>query len=101
MYRRTDRMPIRDDLSSSVGSSLFECSLPNKQYSMSPSLLNSSGLNDIRCLREDIVNQSNKQINWEDRMIQASKVCEAWKSEADESHRKVIKLEIKNINICK
>lgn len=56
---------------------------------MSPSLLNSSGLNDIRCLRDDLVNQSAKQMNWEDRIFQASKACEQWKTEADESHRKV------------
>lgn len=87
---RMERNTIRDELSSSVGSSLFEFNLPNKQYSMSPSLLNSSGLNEIRCLRDELVNQSAKQIHWEDRILQASKACEAWKSEADESHRKVI-----------
>lgn len=89
VYRRPERNPIRDDLSSSVGSSLFEFSLPNKQYSMSPSLLNSSGLNEINRLRDELVNQTSKQMQWEDRILQASKACEAWKSEADESNRKV------------
>lgn len=56
---------------------------------MSPSLLNSSGLNEISRLRDELVNQSAKQIQWEDRILQASKACEAWKSEADESNRKV------------
>lgn len=86
--RRPDRNLIRDELSSSVGSSLFEISLPNKQYSMSPSLLNSSGLENSR-LREELVNLSAKQIQWEDRVMQASKACEAWKSEVDDSNRKV------------
>lgn len=56
---------------------------------MSPSLLNSSGLNDLSRLREEIVNQTvSKQ--YEERIIQATKACEAWKSEADESNRKVM-----------
>lgn len=52
---------------------------------MSPSLLN----NELSRLRDELVNQSAKHMNWEDRIIQASKACEAWKSEADESNRKV------------
>lgn len=57
---------------------------------MSPSLLNNPSLNEINRLRDELVNQSAKQIHWEDRILQASKACEAWKSEADESNRKVI-----------
>lgn len=82
---------IRDELStSSIGNSLFENSLHNKQYSMSPSILNSSSLSDMR-LRDDFVSQTSKHISipWEDQILQASKACEAWKSEADESNRKV------------
>lgn len=56
---------------------------------MSPSLLNNSNLNELSRLRDELVNQSAKQIHWEDRILQASKACEAWKSEADESNRKV------------
>lgn len=57
---------------------------------MSPSILNNSSLSDIR-LREDFANQSSKHLPtpWEDQILQATKACEAWKSEADESNRKV------------
>lgn len=57
---------------------------------MSPSLLNNSNIGDIR-MRDDFLNQSTKHLptTWEDQLIQATKVCEAWKSEADESNRKV------------
>lgn len=57
---------------------------------MSPSLLNNSSLSDIR-LRDEYVNQTTKHHSnaWEDQILQATKACEAWKSEADESNRKV------------
>lgn len=57
---------------------------------MSPSLLNNSSLSDIR-MRDDFVNQTSKHLPsaWEDQILQATKACEAWKSEADESNRKV------------
>lgn len=57
---------------------------------MSPSLLNNSSLSDMR-LRDDFANQSSKHLPtpWEDQILQATKACEAWKSEADESNRKV------------
>lgn len=84
---------IRDDLNTgSIGNSLFENSLHNKQYSMSPSLnLNNSSLSEIR-LRDEFASQTSKHLStqWEDQIIQATKACEAWKSEADESNRKVI-----------
>lgn len=62
----------------------------NKQYSMSPSLLNNSNLSDLR-LRDELMSQNTKQITmpWEEQILQATKACEAWKSEADESNRKV------------
>lgn len=58
---------------------------------MSPSLLNNSSLSDIQRLRDDFVNQTTKHLSapWEDQFLQASKACEVWKSEADESNRKV------------
>lgn len=58
---------------------------------MSPSLLNNSSLNDMQRLREDYVNQTTKHLStpWEDQFLQVSKACEVWKSEADESNRKV------------
>lgn len=58
---------------------------------MSPSLLNNSSLSDIQRLREDFVNQTTKHHPnaWEDQILQATKACEVWKSEADESNRKV------------
>lgn len=90
--RLSEINPIRDELStSSIGNSLFENSLHNKQYSMSPSLLNNSSLSDIR-LRDEFVSQTTKHIPmpWEDQILQATKACEAWKSEADESNRKVM-----------
>lgn len=90
--RLSEINPIRDELSSgSIGNSLFENSLHNKQYSMSPSLLNNSSLSDIQRLREDFVNQTTKHHPnaWEDQILQATKACEVWKSEADESNRKV------------
>lgn len=37
-------------------------------------------------MRDELASQS---ANWEDRILQASKACEAWRSEADESNRKV------------
>lgn len=52
-------------------------------------MLNNPSLNEINRLRDEFVNQSAKQIHWDDRMMQASKACEVWKSEADESNRKV------------
>lgn len=59
---------------------------------MSPSLLNNSSLSDRR-LRDEYVNQTTKHHSnaWEDQILQATKACEAWKSEADESNRKVCK----------
>lgn len=92
--RLSEINPIRDELSTgSIGNSLFENTLHNKQYSMSPSLLNNSSLSDM-CLREEYANQTNKRgvdrsLRWEDQIKQATKACEAWKSEADESNRKV------------
>lgn len=81
---------IRDELSTnSVGNSLFENSMHNKQYSMSPSIMNNPSLNEINRLRDELVTQNAKQIQWEERIVQASKACEAWKSESDESNRKV------------
>lgn len=58
---------------------------------MSPSILNNSSLSDIHRLREDFVNQTTKHLStpWEDQILQATKACEVWKSEADESNRKV------------
>lgn len=56
---------------------------------MSPSMLNNPSLNEINRLRDEIVSQNAKQMQWEDRIMQASKACQAWKSEADESNRKV------------
>lgn len=35
------------------------------------------------------VHQSALKMNWEDRIMQATKACEAWRSEADDSNRKV------------
>lgn len=78
---------------STVGNSLFENSLQNKQFSMSPSIINPS-LNEIKRLRDELAKQAVQKIQWEDRILQATKACEAWKSEADESNRKV------NIYIC-
>lgn len=89
--------PIRDELSTgSIGNPLFENSLHSKQYSMSPSLLNNSSLSDIHRLREDFVNQTTKHLStpWEDQILQATKACEVWKSEADESNRKVCTIQI-------
>lgn len=89
--RLSEINPIRDELSTgSIGNSLFENSLHNKQYSMSPSLLNNSSISDIR-LRDEFSNQSTKHLPtpWEEQIVQVSKACEAWKSEADESNRKV------------
>lgn len=89
--RLSEINPIRDELSTgSITNSLFENSLHNKQYSMSPSLLNNSSLSDIR-LRDDFSNQSTKHLPtpWEEQIVQVSKACEAWKTEADESNRKV------------
>lgn len=81
---------MRDEISSnSAGNNLFENSMHNKQYSMSPSMLNNPSLNEINRLRDEIVSQNAKQMQWEDRIMQASKACQAWKSEADESNRKV------------
>lgn len=91
LSRLSEINPIRDELSTgSIGNTLFENSLHNKQYSMSPSLLNSSNLSDIHRLREDFVNQTTKHLSttWEDQILQATKACEVWKSEADESNRK-------------
>lgn len=56
---------------------------------MSPSMLNNPSLNEISRLRDELVSQNAKQMQYEDRILQASKACEAWKSEADESNRKV------------
>lgn len=57
---------------------------------MSPSLLNNSSLSDMR-LREEFSNQTTKHnlIPWEDQILHANKACEVWKSEANESNRKV------------
>lgn len=88
----SDMNSIRDELSNnSVGNSLFENSLHqhNKQFSMSPSLINNPSLNEINRLRDELANHSAQKIHWEDRILQATKACEAWKSEADESNRKV------------
>lgn len=83
--------PIREELSSnSRGNSLFENSLHNKQYSMSPSILNNANLSDMR-MRDEFVGQTTKHMSspWEDQILQVTKACEAWKSEVDESNRKV------------
>lgn len=63
---------------------------------MSPSILNNSSLSDIHRLREDYVNQTSKHLPtpWEDQILQATKACEVWKSEADESNRKVCTIRI-------
>lgn len=80
---------IRDEISSgSIGNSLFENSLHNKQYSMSPSLLNNSSLNSIG-LRDEFASQTTKLNPWEDQFLQATKACEVWKTEANKSNRKV------------
>lgn len=55
---------------------------------MSPSLLNNSNLSDIHRLREDFASK-HLSTPWEDQILQATKACEVWKSEADESNRKV------------
>lgn len=56
---------------------------------MSPSLINNPSLNEINRLRDELANQSVQKRHWEERILQATKACEAWKSEADESNRKV------------
>lgn len=41
-------------------------------------------------LRDELtLGQTALKMNWDDRILQASKACEAWRSEADESNRKV------------
>lgn len=56
---------------------------------MSPSLMSNPSLNEINRLRDELANQSVQKRHWEERILQATKACEAWKSEADESNRKV------------
>lgn len=56
---------------------------------MSPSLMTNSSLNEISRLRDELANQSAQKFQWEERILQATKACEAWKTEADESNRKV------------
>lgn len=64
-------------------------------------MLNNSSLSDIHRLREDFVNQTTKHLStpWEDQILQATKACEVWKSEADESNRKVFQTN-PFFNIC-
>lgn len=85
---------IRDEISSgSIGNSLFENSLHNKQYSMSPSLLNNTSLSSIG-LRDEFASQTTKLNPWEDQILQA---CEVWKTEANKSNRKVCIWFLENI----
>lgn len=56
---------------------------------MSPSLIHNPSLNEINRLRDELANQTAQKHHLEDRVLQASKACEAWKSEADDSNRKV------------
>lgn len=78
---------LRDDLSNNtVGSNLFKSSLQsNKNFS--PCINNS--FSELARLREENANKSAQILSWEERMIQATKACEAWKVESDESNRKV------------
>lgn len=74
------------------GSALHHSSAANasKQYSMSPAaLLDNSSLNEINRLRGELAYQSANKTHWEDRILMASKACEAWRTEADASNRKV------------
>lgn len=61
----------------------------SKQYSMSPGLLDNSSFNEINRLRGELALQSANKTHWEDRIMLASKACEAWRTEADASNRKV------------
>lgn len=76
---------------SGVGGALHHSSAAtaSKQYSMSPALLDNSSLNEINRLRGELAFQSANKTHWEDRIMMASKACEAWRTEADASNRKV------------
>lgn len=79
-------LSLRDDLSNNtVGSNLFN-SIASKN-TFSPCINNS--YSEISRLREEIVNKNAQILNWEDRIMQATKACEAWKQETEESNRKV------------
>lgn len=58
---------------------------------MSPSILNSTNLSDMRMRDEYNVGPTTKHLSnpWEDQLLQVTKACEAWKTEVDESNRKV------------
>lgn len=80
-------LSLRDDLSNNtVGSNLFKSSLQsNKNFS--PCINNS--YSEISRLRDELANKGAQILNWEEQMIQATKACEAWKLESEESNRKV------------
>lgn len=86
IFRMND-LNLREDLSNNtVGSNLFKSSLQsNKNFS--PCINNS--YSEISRLREELANKGAQILNWEEQMIQATKACEAWKLESEESNRKV------------
>lgn len=76
---------------SGLGSSAHHHASANaaKNYSMSPALMDNLSLNEINRLRGELAIQSANKTHWEDRIMLASKACEAWRTEADASNRKV------------
>lgn len=78
---------LRDDLTNStVGNNLFKNSLQsNKPFS--PCINNS--YSEFNRMRDELANKNAQLLNYEEQMIQATKACEAWKLEVEESNRKV------------
>jgi hypothetical protein len=88
---------LNSDLTNSTTNNLFDNHLQQQTkhhpFSISP-LVNHTNhhhtiSSEIGRLRDELANKNAQMINWEEQVIQASKVCEAWKSEMEEGNRKV------------
>lgn len=80
---------LRDELTNnSCSNNIFENNIQqqNKAFSMSPCI---NSFNEIGRLRDELANKNAQILNWEEQILQATKACEAWKLEVEESNRKV------------
>lgn len=88
-FDKLNDLNLRDDplSNSTVGNNLFKSSMQSNK-TFSPCINNS--YSEYNRLREEIANKNAQMLNWEDQIMQATKACEAWKLEMEESNRKTI-----------
>uniref|UniRef100_U5ER14 Putative ring finger protein unkempt log isoform 1 n=1 Tax=Corethrella appendiculata TaxID=1370023 RepID=U5ER14_9DIPT len=81
---------INNEMPNNNTNSLFDNHLQQNKHPFSMSPLVNSSLSEIGRLRDELANKNAQMINWEEQVLQATKACEAWKLEMEESNRKTI-----------